>query len=427
MEMRKLGSSDLHITRVGYGAWAIGGSGWQFVWGSQDDNDSIAAIHRALELGVNWIDTAAVYGLGHSEEVVGRALKDWCGSKPYVFTKCGLRENAKGEVQKVLSSDSIRGTVEDSLRRLSVDAIDLYQIHWPPDPDSAALEEGWSTLADLKREGKVCRVGVSNFNVQQLRRAQAIAPVTSLQARYSLVHREIENVTTGSTLPVAGQEGTDETVIQKATEQFDHSPLQTISLGNGLFVFSGDGGNVTAIVDNGSTLLIDSGIDSRAVELNDAVFKATMRPVTRLVNTHWHFDHTGGNVFLGSSGVTIIAQENVKRQLSSVQDVPFIGLRDGHYPPQALPTVAYSKSMALGQGSQRLTLANYGPAHTDGDTIIYIVPANVVVVGDIFSNTFYPIIDLVSGGSIDGLILSIDRILAQTDEGRQRSSRATGR
>jgi len=223
-------------------------------------------------------------------------------------------------------------------------------------------------------------------------------------------------VTTGSTLPVAGPEGTDETVIQKATEQFDHSPLQTISLGNGLFVFSGDVGNITAIVDNGSTLLIDSGIDSRAVELNDAVFKATMRPVTRLVNTRWHFDHTGGNVFLGSSGVTIIAQENVKRQLSSVQDVPFIGLRDGHYPPQALPTLTYSKSMALGQGSQRLTLANYGPAHTDGDTIIYIVPANVVVVGDIFSNAFYPIIDLVSGGSIDGLILAVDRILAQTDE-----------
>ena len=223
-------------------------------------------------------------------------------------------------------------------------------------------------------------------------------------------------VTTGSALPVAGQVGTGETVIQKATEQFDNSPMQTISLGNGLFVFSGDGGDVTAIVDNGSTLLIDSGIDSRAVELNDAVFKATMRPVTRLVNTHWHFDHTGGNVFLGSSGVTIIAQENVKRQLSSVQDVPFIGLRDGHYPPQALPTLTYSKSMALGQGSQRLTLANYGPAHTDGDTIIYIVPANVVVVGDIFSNAFYPIIDLVSGGSIDGLILAVDRILAQTDE-----------
>src|SRR6202011_2447081 len=193
METRQFGNSDLHITRVGYGAWAIGGSGWQFAWGSQDDNESIAAIHRALELGVNWIDTAAVYGLGHSEELVGRALKDWRGSRPYVFTKCGLRENAKGEVQKVLSADSIRGEVEDSLRRLSVDVIDLYQIHWPPDPDSAALEEGWSTLAELKPEGKVRWVGVSNFNVQQLQRAQAIAPVTSLQPRYSLVHREIEN------------------------------------------------------------------------------------------------------------------------------------------------------------------------------------------------------------------------------------------
>ena len=193
MEMRRLGNSDLHITRVGYGAWAIGGSGWQFAWGSQDDNESIAAIHRALELGVNWIDTAAVYGLGHSEEVVGRALKQWHGSRPYVFTKCGLRGDANGEVQKVLSADSIRGEVEDSLRRLSVDAIDLYQIHWPPDPDSPELEEGWSTLADLKREGKVRWIGVSNFNVQQLRRAEAIAPVTSLQPRYSLVHREVED------------------------------------------------------------------------------------------------------------------------------------------------------------------------------------------------------------------------------------------
>jgi len=193
MQIRKLGNSDLHITPVGYGAWAIGGSGWQFAWGSQNDKDSMAAIHRSLELGVNWIDTAAVYGLGHSEEVVARALKDWHGSKPYIFTKCGLRWDGKGEVQKVLSADSIRGEVENSLRRLSVDAIDLYQIHWPPDPDSAALEEGWSTLANLKREGKVRWIGVSNFNVQQLRRAQAIAPVTSLQPRYSLVHREIED------------------------------------------------------------------------------------------------------------------------------------------------------------------------------------------------------------------------------------------
>jgi aryl-alcohol dehydrogenase-like predicted oxidoreductase len=192
MQTRALGNSDLNITLVGYGAWAVGGSGWQFAWGSQDDDDSIAAIHRALELGVNWIDTAAVYGLGHSEEVVGRALKSWAGHRPYVFTKCGQHWDAQGNTQKVLSADSIRREAEDSLRRLSVDVIDLYQIHWPPEPDSPALEEGWSTLADLKREGKVRWIGVSNFNVQQLKRARKIAPVTSLQPPYSLVHREIE-------------------------------------------------------------------------------------------------------------------------------------------------------------------------------------------------------------------------------------------
>jgi len=192
MQTRTLGNSDLKITPVGYGAWAIGGSGWQFGWGSQNDGDSIAAIHKALELGVNWIDTAAVYGLGHSEEVVARALKTWSGPRPYIFTKCGLRWDAQGNVQKVLSASSIRQEIEDSLRRLSIDVIDLYQIHWPPDPDSPALEEAWSTLADLKREGKVRWIGVSNFNVRQLRRAQAIAPVTSLQPPYSLVHREIE-------------------------------------------------------------------------------------------------------------------------------------------------------------------------------------------------------------------------------------------
>jgi aryl-alcohol dehydrogenase-like predicted oxidoreductase len=203
MQTRKLGNSDLHITPVGYGAWAIGGSGWQFGWGAQDDSESIAAIHRALELGVNWIDTAAVYGLGHSEEVVARALKTWRSSKPYVFTKCGLRGNANGEVHKLLSAESIRSEVEHSLRRLSVDTIDLYQIHWPPDPDSPELEEGWSTLADLKREGKVRWIAVSNFNVQQLKRAQAIAPVTSLQPRYSLVHREVED----EILPYCQSEG----------------------------------------------------------------------------------------------------------------------------------------------------------------------------------------------------------------------------
>ena len=193
MQTRRLGNSDLHITPVGYGAWAIGGSGWQFAWGSQDENDSIAAIHRSLELGVNWIDTAAVYGLGRSEQVVARALKTWPGTRPYVFTKCGLRWDANGNVRKVLSADSIGREVEDSLRRLSLEAIDLYQIHWPPDPDSAQLEEGWSKLAQLQRQGKVRWIGVSNFNVQQLRRAQTLAPVTSLQPQYSLVHRETED------------------------------------------------------------------------------------------------------------------------------------------------------------------------------------------------------------------------------------------
>ena len=205
MQTRTLGNSDLNITRVGYGAWAVGGSGWQFGWGSQNDNDSIAAIHRSLELGVNWIDTAAVYGLGHSEEVVARALKSWSGPRPYIFTKCGLRwdDKGKGDVRKVLSRDSIRREIEDSLRRLSIDVIDLYQIHWPPDPDSPALEEGWSTMADLKREGKVRWIGVSNFNVAQLKRAQAIAPVTSLQPPYSMVHREIED----TILPYCLREG----------------------------------------------------------------------------------------------------------------------------------------------------------------------------------------------------------------------------
>jgi aryl-alcohol dehydrogenase-like predicted oxidoreductase len=192
MQTRALGNSDLKITPVGYGAWAIGGSGWQFAWGAQDDNDSISAIHRALELGVNWIDTAAIYGLGHSEEVVAKALKTWPGPRPYIFTKCSLRWDAKGNVQKVHSGNSIREELEQSLRRLSVDVIDLYQIHWPPDPDSPALEEAWSTLADLKREGKVRWIGVSNFDVKQLRRAKKIAAVTSLQPPYSLIHREVE-------------------------------------------------------------------------------------------------------------------------------------------------------------------------------------------------------------------------------------------
>jgi aryl-alcohol dehydrogenase-like predicted oxidoreductase len=193
METRRLGNSDLNITPVGYGAWAIGGGGWQFAWGAQNDDDSIAAIHRALELGVNWIDTAAVYGLGHSEEVVARALKTWPGAKPYIFTKCGLRWDAQGNMQKILHADSICREVEDSLRRLAVDTIDLYQIHWPPEPDSPELEEGWSILDALKRQGKVRWIGVSNFDVKQMRRAQSIAPITSVQPPYSLINRGAEN------------------------------------------------------------------------------------------------------------------------------------------------------------------------------------------------------------------------------------------
>ena len=192
MQTKQLDKSTLEITAVGFGAWAIGGSGWQFSWGTQDDRDSQAAIERSLELGVNWIDTAAVYGLGHSEEVIGRVIKGWSRPKPYIFTKCGLRWDAKGNIQKVLAPESIRGEVEDSLRRLQLEIIDLYQIHWPPDPDSPQLEEAWSTLADLKRDGKVRWIGVSNFNVSQLRRARKIAPVTSLQSPYSILNRAIE-------------------------------------------------------------------------------------------------------------------------------------------------------------------------------------------------------------------------------------------
>ncbi|MGH9502777.1 MAG: aldo/keto reductase [Terriglobales bacterium] len=203
MQTRQLGNSDLHITPVGYGAWAIGGSGWQFAWGSQDDNDSIAAIHRSLELGVNWIDTAAVYGLGHSEEVVAQALKSWSGPRPYVFTKCGRLWDEKGNLRGGLRAESIRREIEGSLRRLNIDVIDLYQIHWPPNPDSPELEEGWSTLADLKKEGKVRWIGVSNFDVAQLKRAQAIASVTSLQPPYSLINRGAK----GELLPYCLREG----------------------------------------------------------------------------------------------------------------------------------------------------------------------------------------------------------------------------
>src|SRR5450432_1326910 len=192
MKTKQLGNSDLFITPVGYGSWAIGGSGWQFGWGKQNDDDSIAAIHRALQLGVNWIDTAAVYGLGHSEEIVAQALASWSGFRPYVFTKCGLRWDAQGQTHKVLTPASIRQECEDSVRRLKMDAIDLYQIHWPVD-DVLELEEGWTAMAQLQSEGKVRWIGVSNFNVDHMRRVQAIAPITSLQPPYSILSREIED------------------------------------------------------------------------------------------------------------------------------------------------------------------------------------------------------------------------------------------
>jgi aryl-alcohol dehydrogenase-like predicted oxidoreductase len=189
MQTRQLGNSDLHITPLGIGAWAMGGGGWAFAWGPQDDDESIGAIHAALDRGINWIDTAAVYGLGHSEEVVARALKGR-SNRPYVFTKCERVWGADRQIGKSLKRNSILAECEASLRRLQVDTIDLYQIHWPePDED---VEEGWATMAELQKQGKVRWIGVSNFNAQQLARAQAIAPITSLQPPYSMIQSDIE-------------------------------------------------------------------------------------------------------------------------------------------------------------------------------------------------------------------------------------------
>ena len=184
---RTLGNSDMQLTRIGFGAWAIGGDDWAHGWGPQDDNDSLTAIHRALDGGVNWIDTAAVYGLGHSEEIVGKALTS-TRSKPYVFTKCAMTWGADRKI--VQSLKQIRQECEASLQRLGVDAIDLYQIHWPV-PDEQ-IEEGWQTMADLQREGKVRWIGVSNFSIAQMERAMKIAPITSLQPPYSAINRTYE-------------------------------------------------------------------------------------------------------------------------------------------------------------------------------------------------------------------------------------------
>ncbi len=190
--MRQLGNSDLYITPIGVGAWAMGGGGWSFGWGPQDDNQSIEAIHAALDGGVNWIDTAAIYGLGHSEEVVGRALQGR-SRRPYVFTKCERLWDAEGKIIPSLKAASIRRECEASLRRLQLDAIDLYQIHWPQPEEE--IEEGWGEMAKLQKEGKVRWIGVSNFKVRDMERCLKIAPITSLQPPYSLLARDIEQET----------------------------------------------------------------------------------------------------------------------------------------------------------------------------------------------------------------------------------------
>ncbi|MGH9616961.1 MAG: aldo/keto reductase [Acidobacteriaceae bacterium] len=202
---RKLGNSELLLTTIGLGAWAIGGGDWQFGWGTQDDNDSIAAIRRALDLGINWIDTAAVYGLGRSEKVVARALENR-SDKPFVFTKCSMvwgkkPGEAKDQITRSLKADSVRKELEASLRRLRLDAVDLYQIHWP-NPEHE-IEEGWETMAKLKEEGKARYIGVSNFTVAQMERLAKIAPITSLQPPYSMLVRGVEN----EILPYCQQHG----------------------------------------------------------------------------------------------------------------------------------------------------------------------------------------------------------------------------
>jgi len=197
MQTRRLGNSDLHITPLGIGAWAMGGPDWAFSWGAQDDNASIGAIHAALDKGINWIDTAAVYGLGHSEEVVGRAVKG-LSNKPYIFTKCERRWGTDRVIYKSLKKASILEECESSLRRLNIDTIDLYQIHWPePEED---IEEGWAACEELRKSGKVRNIGICNFNAEQMARIAKIAPITSLQPPYSIISPEIED----SILPYCG-------------------------------------------------------------------------------------------------------------------------------------------------------------------------------------------------------------------------------
>jgi aryl-alcohol dehydrogenase-like predicted oxidoreductase len=199
-KLRTLGNSDLQLTSIGFGAWAIGGGDWKFAWGPQDDNESIAAIRRALDLGINWIDTAAVYGLGHSEGIVAKAVKG-TPHRPYIFTKCSRRWNPDGSIYSALKPGSLEQELDDSLRRLGVDTIDLYQIHWPaPEED---LEAAVEALSHFRQQGKIRWIGVSNFNVEQMKRAQMVAPVTSLQPPYSMLRRAVES----EILPYAHQHG----------------------------------------------------------------------------------------------------------------------------------------------------------------------------------------------------------------------------
>jgi aryl-alcohol dehydrogenase-like predicted oxidoreductase len=200
LKMKELGSTGLEITRVGFGAWAVGGGGFEWSWGAQEDEDSIAAIHRALELGVNWIDTAAQYGFGHSEEVVGRAIAG-LDERPYIFTKGGQPEGPGGATLHDLTRDGLRRELEASLVRLGLQAVDLYQIHWPI-PDEQ-IEEGWAALVEFRDEGLTRHIGVSNFSVEQLSRVQGTAPVETLQPPYSLIAREAED----TILPFAEREG----------------------------------------------------------------------------------------------------------------------------------------------------------------------------------------------------------------------------
>ena len=190
MQTRKLGLSDLYLTTIGLGTWAMGGGDWKFGWGPQDDTNSLNAIHAALDQGINWIDTAAIYGHGHAEEVVGKGIKG-IRNEVIIATKCGrIWEGDSREIGKSLRANSIRREVEASLKRLAIEVIDLYQIHWP-EPDEE-IEEGWGTVAELVKEGKIRYGGVSNFSLEQLKRAQAIHPITSLQPPYSMLRREIE-------------------------------------------------------------------------------------------------------------------------------------------------------------------------------------------------------------------------------------------